>query len=161
MVTTAETAKLDSLCRDLERRWHDEIPISEAMGIAVRRFDGRTLEVSKALAPNVNVHGSAFAGSQFSVASLCGWGQVHLQLALRRLTGSIVFVEGTIRCLKPVRADALVRCCWDDDAATALDRLAESRQARILLNATLESSGIVGAEFRGEYAVRLPGSGTQ
>ena len=124
------------------------------MGISVLNFDGRQLAVGKALAPNVNVHGSAFAGSQFSVASLCGWGQVYLQLALGGQHASIVFVEGTIRCLKPVRDDVTARCQWNAEAAATLEALAASGRTRVRLDVTLESGGQVAAEFSGEYGLR-------
>jgi thioesterase domain-containing protein len=152
---------LDALCRALERRWHDEIPITAAMGISVTGFDGAHLEVRAALAPNVNVHGTAFAGSLFSLASLCGWGMVHLQIQMqmqmqrRGLTGSIVFVEGRIRCLAPVHDDVTARCTWSDDAGAALATLANAGRARIMLATRLDCGGDLAAEFSGEYAARL------
>lgn len=125
------------------------------MGITVAGFDGARLELRAALAPNVNVHGSAFAGSLFSLASLCGWGLLHLQLQCRGLSGSIVFVEGSIRCLKPVRDDVGAACEWTTAAAAALEALASSRRGRFALTTRLRCAGDLAAEFSGEYAVRL------
>lgn len=162
----------DALLRALESRWHAEIPISATMGIRVDRFDGVVLEASAALGPNTNVHGTAFAGSQFSLAALCGWGQVWLQLALAaeaettadpagqsagRTTlsdSSIVFVEGHIRCLAPVDTDMVASCAWTDDAAAALAKLAVRDRTRVLLIVALTADGRIAAEFRGEYGVR-------
>ena len=138
----------------LEARWHAEIPISETMGIRVHRFDGTTLETMAALAPNLNVHGTAFAGSQFSVAALCGWGQVHLQLASAGIEGSIVFVQGSIRCLAPVRDDMLARCVWTATAADALATVRQTGRTRVHLDVQVESFGAVAADFSGEYGVR-------
>ena len=139
---------------ELEARWHAEIPISETMGIRVHRFDGETLETIAALEPNLNVHGTAFAGSQFSAAALCGWGQVYLQLGRAGLDGSIVFVEGTIRCVAPVREDMLVRCAWTATADEALEALRQTGRARVHLGVQIESGGILAADFTGEYGVR-------
>jgi thioesterase domain-containing protein len=151
----AGTLDLESLSRALEARWHEEIPISAAMGIAVVGFDGNCLEVQAALAPNVNVHGTAFAGSLFSLAALCGWGLVYLQLQQEGLQGAIVFVEGRIRCLKPVRDDVSARCAWGSEAAAVVTALSTARRGRFLLNTRLDCDGEVVAEFSGEYAVRL------
>jgi thioesterase domain-containing protein len=140
---------------ELEKRWHDEIPISATMGIRVHRFDDAVLETVALLQPNVNVHGTAFAGSQFSVAALCGWGQVHLQLSRAALTGSIVFVEGNIRCLAPVRADMLARCAWTPEADAALVTLRQTGRARIYLDVQVECDGRLAADFRGEYGIRV------
>lgn len=143
-----------ALCRELEARWHREIPISAAMGISVSRFHGGRLAVTAGLAANVNVHGTAFAGSLFSLASLTGWGLVYLQMLERNLTGSIVFVEGRIRCLKPVAADVTAQAVWTDDAAAALDALAESGRARFHLDVELDAGNGIAAEFGGEYGVK-------
>lgn len=164
----------DALLRALESRWHTEIPISATMGIRVDRFDGAVLAASAALGPNTNVHGTAFAGSQFSLAALCGWGQVWLQLALAAdaadktaaapegaspgatagRDSSIVFVEGQIRCLAPVGTDMVARCAWTDDASAALANLAVRDRTRVVLTVELTADGRVAAEFRGEYGVR-------
>lgn len=143
----------------LQQRWHVEIPISETMGIRVHRFDGAVLETAALLEPNVNVHGTAFAGSQFSLASLCGWGQVYLHLAEAGLEGSIVFVEGTIRCVAPVRDDMLARCAWSQSADEALVELRQTGRTRVYLDVQVESGGRVAADFRGEYGVRLAAPG--
>jgi thioesterase domain-containing protein len=145
----------DDLCRALEQRWHLEIPISSAMGIEVVSFAEEELIVGAALTPNVNVHGSAFAGSQFSLASLCGWGQLHMQLARRGLDASIIFVDGRIECLKPVRADMVARCRLSEEAAAALDGLASEGRGRCQLSARIESGGELAATFTGTYGLKL------
>ena len=63
----------------LERRWHDEIPLSAAMGLKIVDGNDGAL-ASMPLAPNRNVHGTGFAGSLYAAAALCGWGQVALTL---------------------------------------------------------------------------------
>jgi len=146
---------LDDLCRQLEHRWHLEIPISSAMGIEVESFADEELTVRAALKPNVNVHGSAFAGSQFSLASLCGWGQLHMQLARRGLDASIIFVDGRIECLKPVRADMTARCRLTEEATAALDGLAKVGRGRCQLNTRIESGGELSAAFTGTYGLKI------
>jgi thioesterase domain-containing protein len=145
---------LEDLCRQLERRWHLEIPISSAMGIKVQSFADEELTLRAALKPNVNVHGSAFAGSQFSLASLCGWGQLHMQLARRGLDASIIFVDGRIECLKPVRADMTARCRLTEEAAVALDGLAKAGRRRCRLSTRIESGGDLAATFTGTYGLK-------
>ena len=62
----------------LARTWRTEIPITDAMDLGPVRFDDHGLTVRADLAPNVNVHGTAFAGSLYAIAALSGWGLVHL-----------------------------------------------------------------------------------
>ncbi|HAR30771.1 MAG TPA: hypothetical protein DCR65_04555 [Gammaproteobacteria bacterium] len=150
----ADGLSVDARLRALEARWHAEIPISAVMGIRVLGFDGAELTTAAPLARNVNVHGTAFAGSQFSVASLCGWGQIWLQLAARDWAGSIVFVGGDIRCLVPVDADMEARCQWTASAEAAFAALEREYRARVLLDVELTVAGQVAASFSGEYAIR-------
>ena len=144
-----------ALCRELERRWHAEIPISAAMGIGVGDFDGETLTIRAALAPNVNVHGSGFAGSQFSLASLCGWGLLQLQLTLHHLQASILFVDGHIECRRPVRGDMLAHCRITEEVTAAMADLESRGKARCRLATRVESEGELAAEFVGTYGLKL------
>lgn len=144
----------DAWCRALEARWHEEIPISAAMGIAVEAFDGAGLRVRAGLAPNVNVHGTVFAGSLFSLASLCGWGLVYLKLLERGQAASIVFVEGRLRCDQPARTDISAAAAWTSAAEWALAALSREGRCRIVLDVDVEAGGRIVSAFNGEYAVR-------
>ena len=86
----------------LERRWHDEIPLSAAMGLKIVDGDDGALSLHAPLAPNRNVHGTGFAGSLYAAAALCGWGRVALTLEAAGLDGELVIAEGTIRYRRPV-----------------------------------------------------------
>ena len=137
----------------LERIWHTEIPISKAMGIRAVAFDGATLQVQAPLDANINVHGTAFAGSLYAVAALCGWGTTWLQLEQRNLQGSIVIAEGHITYATPVSGDIDVRCTFDAGAQhEALTKLDERGRCRFALTVEI---GADAARFDGSYAVRL------
>ena len=92
---------MKNLCIELEQTWHEEIPISKAMGIRVADFANDQLVVRAELEPNINVHGTAFAGSLYAIAALCGWGMTWLQLRSRRIDGSIVIADGTYSLRPP------------------------------------------------------------
>ena len=50
----------------LERRWHEEIPLSAAMGLKIVDGDDGALTLRAPLEPNRNVHGTGFAGSLYA-----------------------------------------------------------------------------------------------
>ena len=75
------------------------------------------LEIRAALAPNVNVHGTAFAGSLYAIAALCGWGSTWLALRSRALGAHIVIADGHIKYARPV-AETIVATCLFDPVAT-------------------------------------------
>jgi thioesterase domain-containing protein len=138
--------------RELERIWHTEIPISAAMDIRIHAYANDLIEVHAALAPNVNVHGTAFAGSLYAVAALTGWGLTWLKLRERGLTGHIVIAEGSIRYAKPVDGEIVSRCRFDAGVhAAAFAKLAATGRCRFTLECEI---GDGAAMFSGQYAVR-------
>jgi len=72
-----------TLIAELENTWYTRIPITKAMQAKVQSFDGNVLVVEAALEPNINLHGTAFAGSLYTVSALTGWSMVHLQTRLQ------------------------------------------------------------------------------
>jgi len=139
----------------LERIWHREIPISAAMGIHIARYEDGVLETRAALAPNVNVHGTAFAGSLYAIAALTGWGAVWLALERRGIDGHIVIADGNIQYLRPVAGEIVARCTFShtaqEDAWRALDA---TGKCRFPLEVAIPGTNEDAARFRGSYAVR-------
>jgi thioesterase domain-containing protein len=146
---------MNHLVEELQRTWHREIPISKAMGIHIVSFGDDVLTVGAALAPNVNVHGTAFAGSLYAIAALAGWGMTWLQLKARNIDGSIVIASGTIDYDKPVAEKIVARCRFDPTIqAAAFGMLANTGKCRFPLECTITAKGADAAHFRGDYAVR-------
>ena len=141
---------------ELERIWHREIPISAAMGIHIARFADDVLETRAALAPNVNVHGTAFAGSLYAIAALTGWGAVWLALARQGIDGHIVIADGNIQYARPVAAEIVARCAFARaDHEPAWRALADNGKCRFPLDVTIAGVADDAARFHGTYAVRL------
>lgn len=138
--------------QELQRIWHTEIPISAAMDIRIHAYDNDVIEVHAALAPNVNVHGTAFAGSLYAIAALTGWGLTWLKLRERALSGHIVIAEGAIRYAKPVDGEIVARCRFDEAVhAAPFAKLAETGKCRFSLECEIGGGAAV---FSGQYAVR-------
>ena len=106
-----------AFCEELQRIWYQQIPLSKAMQMQIVNFDGEMLTTAASLAPNVNVHGTAFAGSLYAIQALTGWGMMHLQLKLNALDASIVIASGQIDYAKPVAEEIIVRCSFGEHAA--------------------------------------------
>lgn len=52
---------------------HREIPLTAAMSVRVIRSEQGEVEISAPLAPNKNLHGTAFAGSLATLGLISGW----------------------------------------------------------------------------------------
>jgi thioesterase domain-containing protein len=141
----------------LEQRWHEEIPLSAAMDLRVLPSPDHTLHLQAPLAPNRNVHGTAFAGSLYAAAALCGWGRMALTLEAAGLDGELVIAEGTIRYRRPVTEALALKTTFPEADAeafcAALRAQGKARQTlEVLINA--DDEGFC-ARFEGVYAVRL------
>lgn len=89
----------------LQQTWHNGIPMTEYMGLAITNVTPTRLTTSSDLAASINVHQTMFAGGIYSQAVLTAWGLVHLALQRVGITGSIVLAQGNIRYRRPLAQD--------------------------------------------------------
>jgi len=148
-------SRIAELCAQLTQTWYEQIPLSKAMGVELLTFEDNVLTVAADLKPNINLHGTGFAGSLYAINALCGWSMVHLQLQLRELAGSIVLADARINYARPAR-ERIVAVCDFGEQVSALDALAETGKARFTLTSTIASGGKPAATFEGDYAVLRP-----
>ncbi|MCC2617172.1 bifunctional GNAT family N-acetyltransferase/hotdog fold thioesterase [Aestuariibacter halophilus] len=139
-------------CQLLQETWHDTIPISEQMGIKLHQYSGSTLEVRASLNKNINLHGTMFAGSIFSLATLTGWGMIFLKLKEKDLTGEIVLGDGDIHYHKPITQEPRAICNIEtlDGKFSLLER---KKKSCIKLQVDILDGDTPVAEFKGVYWV--------
>lgn len=105
------------------------IPLARAMAMSVSAYDGDSLTLSAALAPNINDKGCAFGGSLVSLMTLAGWGLVKLALDRQGRDCDIYVQDSDVRYLAPV---------WNDFDAVA--RLVD-RESFLAMAEALTSRG--------------------
>lgn len=139
-------------CQELQATWHEEIPISETMGIRISQYTGREFETHAQLSRNINVHGTMFAGSIYSLATLTCWGLLHLQLRERQLQGAVVLADGNIHYHKPITREprAVARLV---DMNGDLSSLKSGQNARVNLKSQVFDGDKPVAEFTGQFVV--------
>ncbi|MBA4381573.1 MAG: thioesterase [Sideroxydans sp.] len=137
----------------LEQTLHRDIPITREMGIRVAAYDGKHLRLTAPLAPNVNDKGTAFGGSLYSVAVLCGWSLLRLKLNEAGLEKkNIVIQEANTRYLRPVTGELQAEChlvpeAWQD----FLQPMQQRGRARITLSVVIRQQDKAAVEFTGQY----------
>ncbi|HSC83092.1 MAG TPA: YiiD C-terminal domain-containing protein, partial [Pseudomonas sp.] len=95
----------------LEQLLHQDIPLTQAMGLRVLGWRDGELRLGLPLAANRNHKSSMFGGSLYCGAVLAGWGWLHLSLREAGVTdGHIVIQQGQIDYPQPVLGDALAVC---------------------------------------------------
>ncbi len=145
---------MDPLCKELENTWHQKIPLSEFMQLHIDAFDNNVLVTTAKFAPNVNIHGTAFAGSLYSAQALTAWGMIWLQLKREGIDASIVLASGNVEYIKPL-TDDLVTCCDFNDVLGSIVELKRNGKARFQLHCTVNGQEGIASQFVGDYAVKL------
>lgn len=139
-------------CKELQDTWTDTIPITEHMGIKLHRYSGNTLETRASLNKNINIHGTMFAGSIFSLATLTGWGLLFLQLKERQLSGDIVLGDGNIHYHKPITMKPRALCNIES-LSGKYGLLEKGKKTRFTLQVDILDDQMPVAEFKGVYWV--------
>ncbi|QPG05959.1 YiiD C-terminal domain-containing protein [Salinimonas marina] len=139
-------------CQELQNTWTDTIPITEHMGIKLHQYSGKTLETRASLNKNINVHGTMFAGSIFSLATLTGWGLLFLQLKERQLQGDIVLGDGDIHYHKPVTMKPRA-ICNIESLQGKFSLVEKDKKSRFTIQVDILDDESPVAEFKGVYWV--------
>jgi thioesterase domain-containing protein len=147
---------MDGTCRYLEQLLHQDIPLTQALGLGVSSWDGSELHLSLPLAANLNHKSSMFGGSLYCGAVLAGWGWLHLRLREAGVTdGHIVIQQGQIDYLQPVLGDALAACSappaaqWDKFLALYQRR----GLGRLNLHSRIFAGDVEAVRFSGQYVL--------
>lgn len=146
--------RIDSAA-SLASAYHRLIPISKAMGIAVKDYDGARLTLTAPLAANVNHQMSAFGGSLFSLAALAGWGLLQLKLTELRLDCNTVIAGGNVAYKRPVFADFDCICELPPDWDTIAAGLAASGRASLELTPWITVADETAMTFSGKYVINF------
>lgn len=143
-----------STLRETEEYFHQQIPITRAMGVRVVAHDENGFVIEAPVALNSNHLRTAFGGSINAVATLAAYG--FLWLGLHDPSVHVVVAESSIRFLRPVR-EKIVAICQRPDSeewAAFQTRFADDGKARIVLRVNVVEQGRNAAEFEGTFVAR-------
>jgi len=125
------------------------------MGIRVAHCDELRVTLTAPLEPNINHKCTAFGGSLYSVAVLCGWGFIYQQMKLQQLTGHIVIQHSEVNYLFPVDGTIEASCYLED--RSVLDRFINiykrKARSRIHLQTKVTFQNRDAVIFNGQYVV--------
>ena len=144
----------DSALHRAEQFFHEQIPITHAMGVRVVRNDESGFAVEAPVALNLNHLRTAFGGSINAVATLAAYGMLWLELDDPRV--QVVVAESSIRFLRPVRETIRAVCKRPDpDEWRAFrDEFKNAGKARIKLRVKVVEAEENAAEFEGTFVAR-------
>ena len=138
--------------QELQRTWHQTIPLSKAMNIEVCHYDENSLSTHCDDAFNQNLHNTMFAGSIYTLATLTGWGWAYLQLKRLDLLGNIVLADANIRYLSPIKGSAIAKTTGEQTSGN-LNALKKGKKARLNIEVNIISGDKISASFKGVYVI--------
>ena len=128
------------------------IPLSQHMGYTINNLSEHSITVSAPLENNVNIHGTAFAGSIYSVATLTAWALVYHILQNHQPDATLVLGEGQIKYRAPIKGD--LQCyaeISDVEHREFLNALTEKSRSRIMVKVNVNDA----ASWEGKLAANL------
>jgi thioesterase domain-containing protein len=140
--------------RQAQAFFHEQIPITRAMGVRVVANDENGFVIEAPVALNSNHLRTAFGGSINAVATLAAYG--FLWLELNEAAAHVVVAESSIRFLRPVRETIRAICLRPaaEELAAFRSQFAAKRKARIALRVNVIEGGETAAEFEGVFVAR-------
>ena len=133
-----------------------EIPLVAAMDARVLRIDEGEIEIGAPLAPNSNLHGTAFAGSLAALGLICGWCAVHRAISAAGLTAQLVAQNSECAFVAPAtQALRGVATISADDAAQMVNALQRKGRARLQVMTQIHADATLVATHRGTYVAKL------
>lgn len=94
----------------LEQVIRRTIPLSDAMQFSIDKLGLDEIRVSAPLEPNVNIHGTGFAGSIYAVAVLSGWALCRHIMEALEMDGDLVVAKAEIAYRAPVTSALECSC---------------------------------------------------
>lgn len=136
---------------------HQEIPLTQALGLAVEMAERNRIRVRGPFENNRNLHGTVFAGSIYCFATLAGWCLVHNYCRERGLNASVVLRHADIRYQRPLTGNPIAEAWLPDPAEVEafLHGLHSKGRSRLVVPAELKEGEQVAARFHGEYVALL------
>ncbi len=131
-----------------------DIPLLRAVQMEVVRADPALVELRAPFSPNRNDKGTAFAGSQATLATLSGWIMTSLLAAETGQRYAAAVAHSELDYLRPGLADLRIICPAPDTAALAAfqDALKRKGRGRLSLQAEVWSGDTQVLRYRGDYA---------
>ena len=144
----------ETALRQAEEFFHQQIPLTRAMGLRVMAHDENGFVLEAPVVLNSNHLRTAFGGSINAVATLAAYG--FLWLELRGQPVHVVVAESSIRFLRPVRETIRAMCPppEPEELNAFRTRFAEKGKARITLWVKVIEAGETAAEFEGSFVAR-------
>ena len=141
----------------LTRLLHQHIPLTAAMQVQVRVCEPARVVIAAPLAPNLNIHGTAFGGSLAILGILSGWTLLYHALQARGLAAKLVIQKNECEYLEPVAQEfsAESQCPAAAEWEAFCEQLVQRGRARLAVASTVFADGRAAVKSSGTFVAIL------
>jgi len=94
----------------------ETIPLTDYMQWNILCLNKHSIETETQLSPNINIHGTAFAGSIYAAAMASGWTLLKFWYDFHHYDTELVAAGANIQYLKPVQSDFICTATLDPES---------------------------------------------
>lgn len=124
------------------------IPLSKALQFQIVELSSASIKTFAPLQPNLNLHGTGFAGSQYSLAMLTAWSLLTHILAINDLDADVVAADASIRYRSPLTNDIVCKSSVDTaEVIRLLGVLERKGRGRLQLNVEINKAATMQANM--------------
>lgn len=132
-----------------------QVPLVEHMQVDVTEYEPGRVVVEAPLQPNINTHGTAFGGSLYCVATMCGWSLVHLTLLDAGFEPNVWVTKAEVNYHKPVTGTIRAQVKASEQQREALVEAFRSKgRARISLQVEIYNNEELALTLLAGFAAR-------
>jgi len=141
----------------LQQLIYDTIALGKAMKLQVTHLSSNAISIEAPVAnANMNIHGTAFAGSIYSICALSAWGLVHMRLLTEDISAEVVLAQANIRYLLPIKDSIRTNCVVDEtDFEEFQTRLLRKGKASLSVTVNAEENDKVQASLDARVVVKI------
>lgn len=146
------------MIKELEKKLHDEIPLTKVMKIKIKSYDEKELISTAPLKININDKGTAFGGSLSTITIISSWSLCWLiSKELGFDSKNIVVIKNENSYKKPVTKDII---CYTqkpskEEISILKEKLESKKSASIKINSMIIENNEICVEFKGYYVIKL------
>ena len=133
---------------------HKHMPLSQALGAEITAYDGKKVNITAPLAPNINHRDTAFGGSLSALGVLSGWALLFIKLKEDGIDCRLVIQQSNFDFKSPIPDDFTITAHAPEEKLWKkfIRTLQRYGKARISIDSLVESpeSGI-GGTHQGVY----------
>ena len=128
----------------MQAKVREAIPITGGLDFNITRLDAQGIHSRAAFAPNVNIHGTAFAGSLYALGVVTAWTYATYLVEQAGLDADVVVANGEIRYVRPIASDIEGECAGGQaENELFIQTLEDGKRAKLNLAVSLNQDAAV------------------